>query len=578
MGSDAQLCITRRSRKISLICALLCSGAAAFGQQPPASDSSQIQHLQQLYAARQWSQILADTPPGPNAPAEANYYRGMAFAKLERWNEAAASFEAGHAKAPQDKRFLTELAGVAYRRDDRSTSRKYLQRALKLDPSDRYSQEFLATIFWLDDNLEAAVKHWNAVDQPKLNYVRFLPPPSQIKLKPAILGRAVTFSPFEILKWRDIETTQARLASLGVFTHSDIQLIPAKDQTFTAQVRVNELNGWGDDLVSKLVNLFWDVPNLSVTPEYYNIAHSAVNFASLYRWDPNKRRVYASLSSPITNEPRLRLQLHMDGRDENWDFSRTRPDAPLPASMKLRWFEAGIDVHNQVSGRTSWNFGATVASRTYARFYPSPGGDASLFASGTSLEYKAGAKYRAVSIPERRVTMDVSGLVSAGRVFNLSTFGRLEGKYDLEWYPQARGDDYKTSLSFHAARLFGSVPVDEMYQLGVGQDATLQLRGDTDTKSGKKGSAAIGDQYLLWNAQMEKLFLEKGIVNLKVGPLLDIARVWDRTGFVAPEVWLIDLGLRCKVSFFGKFSIELSVGRDVRTGNHAFTLLSDHRS
>jgi hypothetical protein len=63
-----------------------------------------------------------------------------------------------------------------------------------------------------------------------------------------------------------------------------------------------------------------------------------------------------------------------------------------------------------------------------------------------------------------------------------------------------------------------------------------------------------------------------------VGPLLDIARVWDRTGFVAPEVWLIDLGLRCKVSFFGKFSIELSVGRDVRTGNHAFTLLSDHRS
>ena len=47
-----------------------------------------------------------------------------------------------------------------------------LHRALQLDPKDEYANEFLATVYFLEGNLEAALKYWNRVGKPQIAEVR----------------------------------------------------------------------------------------------------------------------------------------------------------------------------------------------------------------------------------------------------------------------------------------------------------------------------------------------------------------------------------------------------------------------
>ena len=62
--------------------------------------------------AAQLSQGPADQSP------ELDLLRGLAFARLEKWDQAKLAFEAGARKSPLDSRFRVELAGVAYKEKD----------------------------------------------------------------------------------------------------------------------------------------------------------------------------------------------------------------------------------------------------------------------------------------------------------------------------------------------------------------------------------------------------------------------------------------------------------------------------
>src|SRR5206468_6828758 len=79
--------------------------------------------------------------------ADLYYQQGMDFAKLQRWEEARKAFISGLHQSPNDKRFPTELAGIAFREHQNALARSYLHRALKLDRNDNYVLEFLGTIY-----------------------------------------------------------------------------------------------------------------------------------------------------------------------------------------------------------------------------------------------------------------------------------------------------------------------------------------------------------------------------------------------------------------------------------------------
>src|SRR5206468_647317 len=118
----------------------------------PASDQVRLPAVQSAFDAGQWEEA-AKLARGPaDQSPNFDFLAGLALARLEKWDEAKLAFDAGFRKAPDDSRFLVELAGVAYKQKDFSTAKGHLQAALKLHPRDPYSSEFLATIYFLEGN------------------------------------------------------------------------------------------------------------------------------------------------------------------------------------------------------------------------------------------------------------------------------------------------------------------------------------------------------------------------------------------------------------------------------------------
>ena len=433
-------------------------------------DADRIALVKRLYAEERWDEIAQWGPAASDHPAELDFYRGLALARLHRWAEAKAAFEAGRQKEPRDKRFLIELAGVAYERKDFPEAKAYLKQALRLDPADAYANNFLATLYLLQGNLEAALAYWNRIGRPTITAVKFDPEP---RVRAALLDRAFSFSPLSILHLYDFRTTQARIENLAIFPRYRFELLPEEKELFAVFFRSTERNGWGDSKLEGFLSLLRGLPYQTIHPEFYNLNHSAFNMVSLLRWDAQKRRVYASFSGPLGQDPGWRFQFYFDGRNENWDISRTfRASASPISGMKLVKAEAGAEIRSVVSNRWGWRSGVSFADRKFRNLSGVFPQATPFFTDGFSVKYHAGLDYQLLRNPERRITVDALASAGLGRVFArpLGSFAKIEGSLALRWLPLPRGDDYEMNSRFRAGRMIGQAPLDELYALALERD------------------------------------------------------------------------------------------------------------
>ena len=207
----------RRVKKFIAMCffaALWNLSALATCAQQTSADSQQLQTAQALYTDQKWEEVVRLTSEQSGQPPEFLYLRGMALMRLSRWQEAREAFTFGIEKTPQDTRFLVERAGAEYRLKDFPATKSDLRAALRIQPKDQYTLDFLGTIYLLEGNLEAALKYWNNEDKPRLASVTLSPKP---QLKEELISRALAFNAPQVLELGALRTTEARLANLGVF-------------------------------------------------------------------------------------------------------------------------------------------------------------------------------------------------------------------------------------------------------------------------------------------------------------------------------------------------------------------------
>jgi len=105
--------------------------------------------------------------------------------------------------------------------------------------------------------------------------------------------------------------------------------------------------------------------------------------------------------------------------------------------------------------------------------------------------------------------------------------------------------------------------------IGVERDNDLWLRGHVGTRDGKKGSAPMADRYLLSNTDFYRTIWSNGLVSIKAGPLLDVARPAVPISALEQSRWLFDVGAQLKLSVLGT-GVVLTYGRDLREGTSAF--------
>jgi tetratricopeptide (TPR) repeat protein len=568
MGSCQQLDAPRRSG-ITWVCALLGWLVALILPATAQESSSEQARLAAARAAlddKQWEDAARLASGPPNQSADLDFIAGLALARLERWTDARTAFEAGRRKAPKNPLFLVELAGVAYKQKRLGNAKSYLHQALRLNPQDAYSREFLGTIYFLEGNLEAALKYWNGVEKPRLRAVSFSPEPV---LQDKLLSRAVAFNAPQILNRDALLATQARLGNLGVFPQQRIELAPANAEDYDATIHLNERNGWGDSKLEGLLSVFSGLPYATVYPEYYNLGHAAVNFTSLARWDKEKRRYSGSLSTSLYHDPGLRLQFYFDSRNENWNLSQTFSTTGTPLTdLNLRRTAGGVEFRPVVNGLWSWSAGIEVAHRSFRNVAAAHSSltEKPFFTDSASLDSWMGVERALLLLPEHRLTLNGSAEARAGRNFAsaLGPFVAVGSSLRARWLPQATGDDFEMQAQLRAGVTAGKVPLDELFQLGIERDNDLWLRAHAGTTGGRKGTAPLGRRYLLANWEMDKNVYRAGFFTLKLGPFIDGGAIADSSGLLGSRRWLADAGFQCKMRVLSGLTVVVSYGRDLR--------------
>jgi len=571
MVSRKKLDASRRTRAGQLILLLLfLASAPAFAQQT-LSDDARLFAVQKAFDSSNWEQAAKLAQGPPQQPVELDLLQGLALAKLQRWDEARRAFETGRRKAPGDSRFLVELAGVSYKQHNFPAAKGDLRRALGFHPHDAYALNFLASIYFLEGNLEAALKYWNRIDKPRLRSVSVQPEP---RLDRSLLDRAIGFNAPQVLTRDALLGAETRLGALGIYPQVRMDLAPTNSEAYDATMHLAERNGWGDSKLEGAISLLGGLPYATVYPELYNLGRRAVNITSLLRWDSEKRRAFAAVFTSLFRDPSMRLQAYFDARNENWNLTNTFFGGGAPLSdLNVRRFAGGAEFRHIVSGRWNWSTGVEVASRSFRNVAaPISAAEAPFFTDGTSVAYWVRTDTSFLRVPERRFTVDGSAQARVGRTFanGLGAFGTVRGSLDAHWFPRAKGDDYEIRARLRAGDTQGDVPLDELFQLGIERDNDLWLRGHAGTFHGRKGAAPLGRRYFLANWEMDKNVYSNGFFRLTVGPFLDNGTVADPSGLFGSQRWLWDTGLQCKIRVFGGVTIVLTYGRDLRGGRNIF--------
>jgi hypothetical protein len=437
-----------------------------------------------------------------------------------RFEPASAEPAANPTDVPVSKsREDLERASEAFRREDYSEAKRLVRKALRTEPQAPIANDLLATLYILDNNLEAALKYWNRLDKPRIRDVRIDPP---VAVDPIRLDRTFAFSRSSLLRLDEYRRTVARLDATRAFAHYDFELSPADADSFDLTFRAADRSG------PAYLSWFAGLPFETFQPKATNIAGSFVNLNGMARWDNVKRRAYLAVSGPMGSSVSTRYSVEVDARREEWDIDGRR--------SIVRRAEATFALNSLAGSKARWSSGVIVAA---------PG-----------LGYAGSANIDLVRRPERRLFVSAGTRVKAKRIGDIA-FGRAEVDAMLNWLPQARGSDFATSVILRAGSASRQTPFDELFELGIGRDSDLLLRGHSTTHQGRKGAGVLARRYALLNLESEKIVREFTLLRVSVAPFVDVART-ART--------FVDAGVELRLRLASLATFSISIGKDLRTG------------
>lgn len=562
-----QLDAARRAR---VQCALAVSLLAGIWLLPRVCAQSKPNEaeIERLFQQQRWEEIAKLSPMLQVSP-QIDLDYGIALARLGLWQRAETVLKDGLRMRPHDARFMVELAGVAFKQADYAKAQSWLERATRFSPHDEYNLDFLATVFYLEGNLEAALKYWNQVGKPHIDSVKIDPQP---KTRLTLVDRAFTFSPASTLELLDLRTTEARLNQLDVFSNYRFDLQANVGGNFDLTLHDSERNGCGANTWMCLLSFFGETPAQTVNFQYFNIGGQALNVRSSFRWDAEKRRATAELDGPVVRQPKWHFQLGADWRNENWGLVNSfSGPATFLGALNLKREAASAQFTDAMSGRWQWSAQTEISNRQYHDILRGQVLDSSLLTSGFQLKQSLDVTTALLRWPERGLSVHSGASLSVIRLWSDDgrDYAKLQGWVRLHWLPQHIGRNYELQHTFRAGRTFGDPAFDELFMLGVLGDTDLEMKAHVATRDGKKGSAPLGRNYFLSNWDVTRNWSPLSLATIKVGPFVDTGKITDPIKGLGSHKWLWDVGMEAKVEVAG-FSVVFSYGRDLRSGRNAF--------
>ena len=147
----------------------------------------------------------------------------------------------------------------------------------------------------------------------------------------------------------------------------------------------------------------------------------------MFRWDAQKRRIFAQFSGPFEHSAWLRWELTTDLRGENWAVRNGFiGPAPILASFNMRSERLVFDLASYASERFGWTVGAELSHRDFRSVEPGPVSDPAsgpvltpqMLAVGFELKQQARFTSTIWRLPVHRFTVDAGASSEAARIWS----------------------------------------------------------------------------------------------------------------------------------------------------------------
>lgn len=521
---------------------------------------------------------IGQPAPQPTEPTAAQTLeRALSAAHAGDLSTARSVLQAGAQAHPNDPRFPTELAGLAFLETRNAEAKRLLHRARRLGSADPYVSEFLGTLYLLDGNVEAALALWNPIGKPVL-VDGPLDTGFEGILRANLASDAVPFSSGGVLTRNELLRAERVTALLGVCGSRRTLLEAAEGDRYRARIQCVERPSFGKNRVASMLMLARGLGYRTVHVHLPNIQNRAWSWNSMLRWDARKRRLWMETAMPLSGRAGWRWRADADARHEYWQV--LLPDTrAVDRAFLYRRAEAGIALSAVLGPRSTWENRLSIANRSFANataFRPATGVEPPLLPGGASIRYAHSLDSDLYRNPLRRITATANANGSFERYLAAgSNVYRAEGALTLAWLPASSGDDGRTALRVAAGALRGRPAIPELFSIGMERDGGIPLRGHIGTSHGHKGSALYGDRYLAANLEVSKTLLRLGVVTVSVAPFLDVAWVRDDDRRHGARRTQFDAGLQWIAATPGGTEIRLSYAWDLRNHRRSFYAYSE---
>jgi len=479
----------------------------------------------------------------PDTAAASDCDRRLAAAVAQvkdRTAAADAAFGALAAACPASAGPLRELAGIRFAQERWHEAAALAERAVALDPHDRYAWDVLGSSRFMLDDDAGALDAWNHVDKPRVDLVRFK---GAEHVRSELLARIIGLAPNAMLTDEAFRRAERRLSELPGQASSRLSFRPDGEGFAVVDVAVAErpayphgTAAWAATAARMLVDREADVavPGPTGQGEVWDVS---------WRWWKNRPRAALALTVPRVGwMPGI---WRVDGSWEQQAYGTSAHDIRARDTRA----HAGLSVSDWLSGQVRYEISGGVDSW-----------------NGRQRTISAGAGV------QRRLLEDRIALFADASA----------------WFPVSGGDSFRGA---GVRALYNAAPVDSQWLVtadagvdvvsgaaprslwpgaGDGHGRPVLLRAHPLLDDGVVAGPAFGRTLAYGSVEAERWIDRGRLVRFGWAAFADAARAWRGTADGAAQVD-VGVGLRIRVPGTAG-AVRLDVARGVRDGARAISV------
>ena len=493
---------------------------------------------------------------------DAFLFLGIAYGNMKEYPKAEDTLKEGARRFPNDPRFHNELAGVYLATREVDKAKTELRRALEVDPRNSYASDLIAAIEMSEGEVQSALQFWNRSGRPVIDGILHN---YYLNFGSRVVRNAIAFRP-GVLHYSAWKTTQSRLLATNVFSNVGLEVEPTTiPDHYNAIVRTSERT---NDRMGFLWNLVKGAPYETSYLDVWNIGNSGLNFNSMFRWHPDRRRVETRLDIPLPAPGIVHLELSNTWRNERWDLTKSIRRPFLDRGRRLNYRSNALRAalkhipHYRVEIGGAFEYTNRKATGDLPELATDSRNTGKLFLE-TSIRFADSTYQNRLHVEGFAARKSIAGDFNfSGGTVELNN--RLTISKDTRTY-------FDWTIKGGASR--GQRPLEDYFVLGLDIHTPNPLRGHLMAERNRYGSAPAGTDFVLANFDIDRRIVTIPMFNnfnlpyivLKVEGFLDAGKTWDRTHIFENTRLLIDTGAGL-VFDTPASAFKVVYGRDLRGG------------